>query len=308
MNNFDEILEKTKKGEVFETLKNVSFCHYTSASTAVKIIKDKKIWMRNSRLMNDYSEISHGVSLVERMLHYSKLDPVKNIFLKNNSNLFDEAIKGWRRRSKDCFLSTYISCLSEWEGEEGRLSMWRAYGGGCGVSIIFKNDIFIDKYEDHTVFIAKANYSDSISMSSDLIDVFYKYDEYVVRGLCKFDEDYAFNLLENYLIEYSITSKHNGFSEEKEWRIWCNEDVFVTKVPFEIEIVNGVPQKIYKIDFSGSSSLFPNLSIERVIDRIVVGPSHNQEVVRGSFVELLKIEGVVDADEKVVLSPIPLRV
>ena len=30
------------------------FVHYTSADAAIKIIKDKRIWMRNTTCMSDY--------------------------------------------------------------------------------------------------------------------------------------------------------------------------------------------------------------------------------------------------------------
>jgi len=35
--------------------------HYTSAENAYRIISGKQVWLRNAHLMNDYSEMQHGL-------------------------------------------------------------------------------------------------------------------------------------------------------------------------------------------------------------------------------------------------------
>jgi hypothetical protein len=40
--------------------------HYTSAQNAYRIIKHAQIWMRSAALMNDYSEIEHGLGCLRR--------------------------------------------------------------------------------------------------------------------------------------------------------------------------------------------------------------------------------------------------
>ena len=49
----------------------------------------------------------------------------------------------------DIRLNTYITCVSEHQDSEdkhGRLSMWRAFGGGTGtrVGIVFEEDSVLD--------------------------------------------------------------------------------------------------------------------------------------------------------------------
>src|SRR5262245_23912862 len=41
--------------------KNVRFVHYTSADAAVKILKTRSIWLRQTTLMNDRREVEHGL-------------------------------------------------------------------------------------------------------------------------------------------------------------------------------------------------------------------------------------------------------
>lgn len=37
--------------------------HYTSAATALSILKNHEIWMRNTRCMNDFLEVKYGINL-----------------------------------------------------------------------------------------------------------------------------------------------------------------------------------------------------------------------------------------------------
>ncbi len=39
------------------------FVHYTSADAALKIIKTKRLWMRNTTCMIDYREVEHGFEM-----------------------------------------------------------------------------------------------------------------------------------------------------------------------------------------------------------------------------------------------------
>ena len=48
-----------KKGLDMDS-KNLSFVHYTSASNALRILRNREITLRRSSLMNDFSEIDHG--------------------------------------------------------------------------------------------------------------------------------------------------------------------------------------------------------------------------------------------------------
>jgi hypothetical protein len=40
--------------------RNGRFAHYTSAENALNIINGREIWLRNTVLMSDYSEVMHG--------------------------------------------------------------------------------------------------------------------------------------------------------------------------------------------------------------------------------------------------------
>src|SRR6266849_6608847 len=44
----------------------IRFAHYTSAEAALKIIKSKRIWMRNTTCMSDYREVQHGFDILRK--------------------------------------------------------------------------------------------------------------------------------------------------------------------------------------------------------------------------------------------------
>ena len=41
------------------------FAYYTTADTAMKILESKQIWLRNTAVMNDYSEVEYGSECIE---------------------------------------------------------------------------------------------------------------------------------------------------------------------------------------------------------------------------------------------------
>lgn len=42
------------------------FVYYTTADTALKIIRSRQVWLRNAAVMNDFSEISHGLACLDQ--------------------------------------------------------------------------------------------------------------------------------------------------------------------------------------------------------------------------------------------------
>src|SRR5688572_2302086 len=52
------------------------FVHYTSADAALKIINQKRLWMRNAACMTDYREVQHGFEILLRF--FSDKDKAKS--------------------------------------------------------------------------------------------------------------------------------------------------------------------------------------------------------------------------------------
>src|ERR1700730_2117366 len=87
------------------------FVYYTSADTAMRIIRSNEVWMRKSSLMNDYREIEHG------------FDCLNNAYKANRDRLlavFDGMFPGFCEKLEALFngwlpnfrTDTYITCVS----------------------------------------------------------------------------------------------------------------------------------------------------------------------------------------------------
>ena len=74
------------------------FVHYTSAEAALKIIESKRVWMRNTTCMADYSEVLHGFEILQRFFAddikkkklYEAIDTVSPNIAEEAVTLFDQ--------------------------------------------------------------------------------------------------------------------------------------------------------------------------------------------------------------------------
>jgi hypothetical protein len=107
--------------------------HYTTAEAALNIIRTKRFWMRNTNCMSDYSEVQHGFEIFNSFFsvsakHKSFTEALDDCI----PGVASEAITAFNNSWNDVRLNSYIACLSEHQDSEdsnGRLSMWRAFGG-----------------------------------------------------------------------------------------------------------------------------------------------------------------------------------
>jgi hypothetical protein len=119
------------------------FVHYTSADAALKIIKNKRLWMRNSTCMADYREVEHGYGMLQSFFSdASRRDAFIAALDRSHPGAAKEAIElfdGWWHHVR---FNIYISSISEHEDNEdnnGRLSMWRGFGGAVPkVALVFR--------------------------------------------------------------------------------------------------------------------------------------------------------------------------
>lgn len=75
--------------------------HYTSADSAYKIISGRQIWLRNAQMMNDFSEIRHGIDCLIKAWEsptgkqlQEMLDRLKIGLRDNLASLFDGHAEG----------------------------------------------------------------------------------------------------------------------------------------------------------------------------------------------------------------------
>lgn len=287
---------------------DTKFVHYTSSENAVNIIKSRSLWMRNTTCMNDYLEVKHGYRIVGEYLD-SKYSQDKGRhcfgFRDELETLMYSAIQLFQKIWSDSEYSIYIASLSEHckdEDEYGRLSMWRAYGGGSESTALVLNNPAPTK--DFNLFMCPACYSET--EASTRIDDLIKH--------MKSNEDYLISLDDKLLVNHILLSlilmivsiKHTGFKEEKEWRVIYLPTLFGAdhRIDESIEVVGGIPQTVFKIPLDGKK--VPNLCISKLIEKLIIGPSNYPMVQLKAFQHLLK-EFNTDVGGKIAVSQIPLR-
>jgi hypothetical protein len=108
------------------------FAYYTSADTAYRIIKNREVWMRSTRTMNDFMEVEHGIDCVRGALGSSEGKQFADAINAHFPNLFDEVRHPYTAWIPGFQADTFVTCVSEHapvDDQYGRLSMWLAYGG-----------------------------------------------------------------------------------------------------------------------------------------------------------------------------------
>ena len=285
--------------------------YYTDAKTAKSIIENKEIWFRNALLMNDYSEIQYGLKLISDARSTpagARFRETANRVFRNvieqSESLLEQLKPNWR-------LETYLSCWSlhdPTEDKTGRLSMWRAYGD---VALVLGSQVFQAIDDRPGIESLPVNYF-SLSKYED-------YLEKVRQGICnniesireegkhKFEDD-----LGRMAFATAMRTKHPGFREEYEWRVWFRP----TDIPDptavlseKVVVIGGVPQKVWVLPLRDDSEKgLHQADIGSLLDRIIIGPTAYPYVSATAFVKLLEGAGVRDAGDRVVVSEIPLRV
>jgi len=287
---------------------NKKFCHYTSADAAIKIIKNKEVWLRHYSFMNDYMEVDHGLDCLihaysEESTFIKALNDIQPSLSGEVEKIFNEVIKGLKQ-------NLYLLSVSEHEVEEdsiGRLSMWRAYGKDSGVALILNNEAFQSTAQVLNTWATPVIYADKLAFQNELkklAEGFLKEKDFLKKIPLN---ELAIKITNAFLFSV-ISTKHLGFKEEKEWRVVFFSDSGSEYVKEEIVTILGVPQRVYKIPLKNIPDRgLTGLCLNELIDRIIIGPTSQPIHMRDLFISELQKAGVVNAEEKVFVSDIPLR-
>lgn len=286
------------------------FVQYTRAESAINMLRGKSVWLRKPQWMNDYLEIEHGLECLVRTFGSTTAgkrfrDAMDSIFPEISKKIaegFDPWIQHYR-------LNTFVACVSEHDSSEdakGRLSMWRAYGGGTGVALVVKSEPFVLTSD------ALGAYSSPVAYTGQA-DVEQHFD--AVAAAIEKDKDFVKSrgqvAIENMIHEAfrfgMICNKHPGFAEEREWRIVYNPDRDTKKVLTKsIQVIGGVPQPVYSIPLTNIPG-YTDLSVAALLDRIIIGPTQFPGALLEAFRAELEELHVPNIEKKVVVSDIPLR-
>ena len=285
------------------------FVHYTSAQSALSILKNKEVWMRNALGLNDYSEIRYGYELLRGCFSKELKPYLEQVLSSSNLKKFIEHFDSW---TPDFLDETYLTCISEHsDGDEdkyGRLSMWRAFSNASGVALVLKNMPFLSNTNVLNTYISPVAYFEKENFNIEVqnLIVRMKQNESFLKEI---NEDVIKAYLFQALRFAILSTKHPCFKEEKEWRIIYSPTFESSDhLKNKIEIINGIPQKIYKIpleDFSNHG--LTGTTIPEILERVIIGPTQYPKIVSEAFIEILRKAGVDEPESKVFVSDLPLR-
>lgn len=271
--------------------------HYTSVDNLRNILTGQELWLSNPLSMNDHEEMYYG--LQQGMQAISEH---KELFMTCQAldcyEVFMRQIAACRQRfDSEQALDTYVACFSEHDPREdadGRLSMWRGYGGnGSGAAIVF-DTARLNINEASPLLIAPVEY---MSREARLAWVQRRLDVFTttIQGLSinKDNAGMAAKVLFQRLLQASLFSKHHGFSEEREWRVvyfperdregllksmfgyWIGPAGVQPKLKFRLAPLAGITE--------------PDFGLDKLVHSIILGPAHNPLSQRATL-RMLELE------------------
>lgn len=304
---------------------NVRFAHYTSADTALKILQSGEIFLRNSSLMNDFSEIRHGWRCL-LSAYNSPLGKRLQMVLREIQPDLPEILQGnFNSQILEVTNETYLCSLSEHgdplgddhEDKFGRLSMWRAYAPKDGVAFVMKNTPFLGESFALGAFTSPVVYA--------MPDEFQPAFEEIVVGieanigtLTPLGGQVVHDSLMNAFRAAVQSTKHPSFKEEREWRVLYSPSLLrsagaltdeqMRRIPCTVRSLGGVPQHVYAIPFVDyPDEGFVGATLPELIDRVLIGPSQDSFAIWQAFVAELTRLNVQNAEDKVFVTGVPLR-
>lgn len=288
--------------------------HYTSASTLEKIVSTNQVWMSNPLYMNDLEELRFGMNAgaddfrsSQHLKRVCESGEKHAILVKKFDQLFSNF-------DSNHVLDTYVMCLSEHSPRknDGLLSMWRGYGAnGNGVAIVF-DTAKLNPNKSSPFIVGRVRYKSHPERLEWIDRALYQLAQ-VLETADQSEENLS--LAAHVFIErlklFALFTKHDGFAEEQEWRIvYMNErdPQGLMRPMFGYAITaRGVEPKL-KLDFSKVAQVLGSeVSLESLVDLIILGPSISSVLSENSVRRMLTVAGQPGLAAIVSASSIPYR-
>jgi hypothetical protein len=265
--------------------------------------------------MNDHEELRFGLRVAEQefMAHDGIRDACKTS--QNYELLVGNFHEKLRKIGREDAFDTYIACFSlhdPLQDGNGKLSMWRGYGGnGSGVALVFDTTTI---KETNTNFLlwAKVHYASRQWRTEWIrakLDLFAGLlNEYQLPP-----SEYwaAIDSLLDRLKVFSIFTKHDGFREEQEWRLVYlrerDKNRMLTDMLSYAIGPRGIEPKL-KLDLLRLGQLVEqDLSPQNILCRLILGPSISSPLLQATVVRMLETLNLSNLSGKVSASETPYR-
>src|SRR5690348_11175020 len=208
---------KRARDQVYQNrAKPLRFVHYTTAESALKIIRSKRMWMRNTNCMADFREVQHGFEMLNNFFaSQPKRDAFTQALEAFSPGAAQQAIQLFNTWWNDVRFNTYIVSLSEHDDAEdthGRLSMWRAFPGGNlpRVAIVLNIPPQTPASDALSIMFNPVTYMNEQQVHAEL-DLVIKNIQTETAFLRTMPNFWVINFVFYMLIVGSLCSKHEGF-------------------------------------------------------------------------------------------------
>jgi Protein of unknown function (DUF2971) len=286
--------------------------HYTSATNAYLIITGRQFWLRNAQMMNDFSEIQHGLNCLYKGWESPAGIQLQAMLERIEVGLRDKLANAFDNIADSLRLGTFIASMSEHRDDEdklGRLSMWRAYGGRAGVALVLNNNAFVAETDEMRVYSAPVFYQEI----EEFVIWFENWAASLIaaeNAINTIGSERLFNTLFMVFRFFALCTKHPGFAEEREWRVFYSP-VFEGHsdwVDEATEIIEDVPQILMKLRLVDNLEKgIVGVAPATLIDRVIIGPCDYPLQVRAGIASALMQAGIENPLDKLWMSLIPYR-
>ncbi len=317
---FPRSIEKRK---IFKK-SNEKLAYYTTLETAKKILQNKELWMRNASSMNDFGEVRYGIDRLRKLLYAPGDNELLDVIQHSLDGSFFEILRKElckffnpvNGESASWQYNTYITSFTSHklkEQKDGRLSMWRTYGGDNGVAVVFKAGVLFDSLENRNIFMSPVEYIDEGRLKKEIVnlaDSLKKNKEFLAKNFHSVEGEKIIEDRFMWALRFAATSvKHPGFAEENEWRLIANGidlNKELNRPGFELENVKGNDQLVFKIKFEPEEFF-------DMIDCVLIGPNADlgiRNIAQKALVRIVSDSFRIkeeEAEKKVRGSDIPYR-
>ena len=285
--------------------------YYTSAATAIQILRNHEIWMRSTQIMNDFMEVEHGIACVEHALQSESGRRFQSLVNTFYPGVFGEVVELFRAWVPGLRADTFLACVSEHPQDEnayGRLSMWRAYGGSAGVALVLNPGVFfrpsdaLAAYSMPVAYFAEHEVAEQLGVIADGMT---RTPEVVgslgATGL----RDTLFEVLRF----AAVCTKHPAFKEEREWRVVASPAMRSSPLlRASIEAIGGVPQMILKLPLKDEPERgLVGIAPDAFIERVLIGPCEHPNVLFRALWSAMEEARISEPATRLVITGIPLR-
>lgn len=287
--------------------------HYTSIGALEAILRNNEFWFSNPLYMNDLEEVRFGINEgVNAFLSSSALEDAcgtkeRAALLRHNFSFYHQ------RFDSEHVIDTYVFCLSEHDpaDHDGLLSMWRGYAAnGNGAAIVFDTGKLTPR-DDTPLIIARVDYASTDARRLWIAEKIGILARILSSSAIPDDKLHvpAFAFFER-LKTFAIFTKHPGFREEREWRaVYMPErdlpKAFTDMIGYAITPRGIEPKLKFKVQ-PLAGFIEDELSLDKIIDRIILGPTLSSPLAQASVAKMLdRIAPALKA--RVAASSIPFR-